>query len=105
MGESHRSYDACRLGSDGTDRLVALVTKAGPKRGLYGAKITGGGSGGTVAVLGTSQAEPVVRELAGRYEAETGLAMRVFTESGPGAAETGVLLIEPGELAGGRREP
>jgi L-arabinokinase len=93
MGESHRSYGACGLGSDGTDRLVELVTEAGPERGLYGAKITGGGSGGTIAVLGTSQAEPAVRELAARYEAETGRKARVFTESGPGTAETGVLLV------------
>jgi L-arabinokinase len=105
MGESHRSYGACGLGNDGTDRLVALVTQAGPECGLYGAKITGGGSGGTVAVLGTSQAEPAVRELAARYQAETGRKTRVFTESGPGAAETGVLLIEPGPRAGGRGEP
>ena len=93
MGESHQSYGACGLGNDGTDRLVALVTEAGPTRGLYGAKITGGGSGGTVAVLGTSHAEAAVRQLAARYEAETGRKTRVFTESGPGAAETGVLLV------------
>ena len=37
------------LGSDGTDLLVELVREAGPAAGLYGAKITGGGSGGTVA--------------------------------------------------------
>jgi L-arabinokinase len=51
MYESHASYTACGLGSAGTDRLVALVRQAGPARGFYGAKITGGGSGGTVAVL------------------------------------------------------
>ena len=51
MYESHASYSACGLGSDGTDRLVQLVREAGPAAGLYGAKITGGGSGGTVAVL------------------------------------------------------
>lgn len=96
MRESHQSYSACGLGSEGTDRLVDLVTEAGPERGLYGAKITGGGSGGTVAVLGTSQAEAAVRELATRYETQTGRTARVFTESGPGAAETGVLLIGPG---------
>src|SRR5437773_1632713 len=49
MGDSHKSYGACGLGSDGTDRLVELVAAEGPERGLFGAKITGGGSGGTVA--------------------------------------------------------
>ena len=99
MYESHNSYGACGLGSDGTDRLVALVAAEGPAHGLFGAKITGGGSGGTVAVLGTSGAEALVRGVAARYHAETGRKAAVFTESGPGAAETGVLLIEaPREL-------
>ena len=95
MYDSHRSYGACGLGSDGTDRLVELVAAAGPRRGLFGAKITGGGSGGTVAVLGRSDAEVVVREIAGRYRRETGRGGEVFTESGPGADETGVLLLTP----------
>ncbi|MFN2416844.1 MAG: galactokinase, partial [Pyrinomonadaceae bacterium] len=57
MYQSHASYSACGLGSEGTDRLVGLVRGAGPARGLYGAKITGGGSGGTVAVLGRRGAD------------------------------------------------
>ncbi|HEY7236215.1 MAG TPA: hypothetical protein VH539_18795 [Gemmatimonadaceae bacterium] len=94
MYESHASYSACGLGSDGTDRLVDLVAAAGPEHGLFGAKITGGGSGGTVAVFGASDAEQFVRDVANRYAAETGRLARVFTESGPGAEETGVLRID-----------
>ena len=92
MYASHESYSDCGLGSDGTDRLVELV-KADHKNGsrLFGAKITGGGSGGTVAVFGSSDAESVVRDIAARYAAESGRSARVFAESGPGAAETGVL--------------
>jgi len=71
---------------------VELVKAFGPERGLFGAKTTGGGSGGTVAVFGRSDAENLVREIAARYGAETSRETRVFTESGPGAAETGVLL-------------
>ena len=56
MLQSHASYGACGLGSDGTDVLVKLVMEVGPERGLFGAKITGGGSGGTVAVLGADAA-------------------------------------------------
>src|SRR5438874_8217067 len=93
MYESHKSYGACGLGSDGTDRLVELIAAVGPERGLFGAKITGGGSGGTVAVLATSEAEALVRDLAARYRAETGRDTTVFTTSGPGAAETGVLCL------------
>ncbi len=92
MYGSHQSYSACGLGSHGTDRLVELVRAAGPDCGLFGAKITGGGSGGTVAVFGTHDAEAAVRDIATGYAAETGCEMRVFAESGPGAAETGVLL-------------
>jgi galactokinase len=91
MYGSHQSYSACGLGSDGTDHLVELVRAAGPERGVFGAKITGGGSGGTVAVFGTTEAESVVREVAARYAVETGRAAPVYTESGPGAAEIGVL--------------
>jgi galactokinase len=93
MYESHASYGACGLGSEGTDRLVELVREAGPERGLFGAKITGGGSGGTVAVFGTVEAEPVVREIAARYGAESGRVAELFTRSGPGAAELGVLVV------------
>jgi len=57
--QCHYSYSACGLGSDGTDRLVRLVQemqhgKPSKSEGgtLYGAKITGGGSGGTVCVIG-----------------------------------------------------
>ena len=72
MYESHASYSACGLGSDGTDRLVALAREAGVARGIYGAKITGGGSGGTVAVLADAGARDTVRDIARRYGAETG---------------------------------
>ena len=98
MYDSHKSYGACGLGSDGTDRLVGLVAAEGPEHGLFGAKITGGGSGGTVAVLATSGAEALVRDLAARYRADTGREACVFANSGPGAAETGVLLLEAREV-------
>jgi L-arabinokinase len=84
MYQSHASYSACGLGSDATDRLVELVREAGPRRGLYGAKITGGGSGGTVAVLGRRDAGAAVREIADRYAAETGRQPYLFTGSSPG---------------------
>jgi galactokinase len=90
MYAAHASYDACGLGSGGTDRLVELVREAGPAHGLYGAKITGGGSGGTVAVLGARDAEPVVRGLAQQYARETGLSPQIFSGSSRGAADFGI---------------
>lgn len=50
MYASHDSYSRCGLGSDRTDEIVRLV-RMGQAGGLRGAKITGGGSGGTVCVL------------------------------------------------------
>jgi L-arabinokinase len=44
MYESHVSYSACGLGSSGTDELVNAVRDAGPSKGFFGAKITGGGA-------------------------------------------------------------
>ena len=91
MYESHASYSACGLGSDGTDRLVDMVRRSGASSGLWGAKITGGGSGGTVAVLGRSDAGPAVQEIAQRYSAETGHAVCIFSGSSPGAWNAEVL--------------
>ena len=94
MGElmygSHASYSACGLGSDGTDLLVELVREAGPAAGLFGAKITGGGSGGTVAILGRADAGPAVAEIARRYREQTGREPYVFAGSSPGACQFGV---------------
>jgi len=94
MGElmygSHASYSACGLGSDGTDLLVELVREAGPAAGLFGAKITGGGSGGTVAILGRADAGSAVAEIARRYHEHTGREPYLFAGSSPGACQFGV---------------
>jgi L-arabinokinase len=93
MYQSHASYSACGLGSEGTDRLVEMVREAGPARGLYGAKITGGGSGGTVAVLGRKGARASVEAIAKEYERRTGHAPLIISGSSPGAAAFGHLLV------------
>jgi L-arabinokinase len=94
MYQSHASYSACGLGAEGTDLLVKQVREAGPVRGLYGAKITGGGSGGTVAVLGRADAQATVMEIAERYAGETGRVPQVFSGSSPGAAAFGHLRLK-----------
>jgi L-arabinokinase len=93
MYESHASYSACGLGSDGTDRLVALAREAGQSHGIYGAKITGGGSGGTVAVLADARAGDAVRAIARRYAGETGREAYVFEGTSPGAARVGAIRL------------
>jgi L-arabinokinase len=87
MLESHASYSACGLGSDGTDELVQGLAGAGAADGVFGAKITGGGSGGTVAVLARTEAAPSLAALSRVYAARTGRASRLFHESSSGAAE------------------
>jgi L-arabinokinase len=101
MYRAHDSYGACGLGSTGTDRLVELVRAAGVAQGLYGAKITGGGSGGTVAVLGASTAEPAVLAVARQYAQETGHSPYLFSGSSCGAAEFGIAHLE--RIGGGYR--
>ena len=90
MYQSHASYSACGLGSSGTDRLVALVREAGSATGLYGAKITGGGSGGVVAVLARAGSRAIIEGIAQRYGCLTGRAAMVLGGSSDGAARFGV---------------
>jgi galactokinase len=84
MVESHASYGQCGLGSAGTDLLVELVCAEGPAAGLFGARITGGGSGGTVAVLGRRDAAPAIARVVTAYERKTGYRPYVFAGSSPG---------------------
>jgi L-arabinokinase len=93
MYESHASYGCCRLGSKGTDRLVALVRAQEPAAGLYGARITGGGSGGTVAVIGRRDAAPAIARVADAYEQQTGHRPYVFAGSSPGVIAFGTRTV------------
>jgi L-arabinokinase len=93
MYESHTSYGACGLGSPGTDRLVELVRNEGPAAGLYGARITGGGCGGTVAVIGRKDAAAAIVRVADAYERATGYRSQVFSGSSPGVIAFGAQSI------------
>lgn len=92
MYQSHASYSACGLGSSGTDRLVELLREAGPSAGIYGGKITGGGSGGTVAILARRGANEQIINIAHRYTQETGLTVEILHGSSPGAVAGSVRL-------------
>ncbi|HOL93228.1 MAG TPA: galactokinase family protein [bacterium] len=94
MYQSHASYSACGLGNESTDEIVEWVRRAGPAAGVHGAKITGGGSGGTVCVLcsgvrGLQTAKRIAREFASRH----GRAISFFETSSPGARTWGVRRI------------
>ena len=90
MYEAHRSYTALGLDSAGTDLIVELVQK---EAGLFGAKITGGGSGGTVAVLGDQTSGAAVERVAAGYAKETGHHPYSFNGSSPGALAFGHLRL------------
>lgn len=90
---AHESYSACGLDTSGTDRLVELAKETGRDRGLSGAKITGGGSGGTVAVLGQKSAGHLIEEILDKYAMETGHKPYLFTGSSMGADEFGSILL------------
>ncbi|KAG5554385.1 hypothetical protein RHGRI_012048 [Rhododendron griersonianum] len=100
--QCHYSYSACGLGSDGTDRLVQLVQQMQHKKKsntedgtLYGAKITGGGSGGTVCVIGRNclRSSQQILEIQQRYKGATGYMPFLFEGSSPGAGKFGYLRI------------
>jgi len=55
---------------------------------------SGGGSGGTVAVLGRTDAEPAVLDIAHRYAAMTGHEPFIFRGSSPGSAAFGNLVVQ-----------
>ncbi|KAM0821317.1 hypothetical protein ACQ4PT_072325 [Festuca glaucescens] len=102
MYQCHYSYNACGLGSDGTDRLVNLVqemqhrkTREDGSPSLFGAKITGGGSGGSVCVIGKNCLESAeeIAEIQQRYKAATGYQPILFDGSSPGAGKFGHLKI------------
>jgi L-arabinokinase len=97
MYASHASYSACGLGCDATDSLVALVREAGPERGFLGAKITGGGCGGTVAVLGLRGAD--IGSIASAIAGGSGRPPRVFSGSSPGAAAFGAIRLSASPAA------
>jgi len=89
MYQSHSSYSACGLGSRGTQIIVDLVRAEGASNGLYGARITGGGCGGTVVILGRRDAADAIARVAAGYENITGYRPYIFSGSSPGAAASG----------------
>jgi len=62
--QSHAGYSSIGLGCPETDAMVEGVRALSPKRGLYGARVSGGGSGGTVVVLLERESLPALTRLA-----------------------------------------
>ena len=91
MYGAHHSYrDNCHLSVPEVNFLVESVRKRGPENGLYGAKITGGGTGGTVAIFGkTAALKEHVPQIAVEYSRRIGETPDIFEGTSPGAIEFG----------------
>jgi galactokinase len=91
MYGAHQSYRSnCHLSTDEVDFLVEAVRQRGSEKGLYGAKITGGGTGGAVAVFGKTEAlAKHIPEIAVEYSRRIGVMPDIFEGTSPGAVEFG----------------
>ncbi len=88
MYASHWSYgQRCGAGSIETDVLVNLIRERGASQGLFGAKVTAGGCGGTVAVLmaDNPNTHNVLNEVCEAYAQKTGQTPTLLCGSSPGA--------------------
>jgi galactokinase len=91
MYAAHESYrDNCRLSVPEVNFLVEAVRKRGPEQGLYGAKITGGGTGGTVAVFGKIESlKEHIPQIAVEFSRRVGVLPDIFEGTSSGAIEFG----------------
>ena len=106
MYASHHSYTHnAKLGDPACDALVELVRREEPN-GLYGAKITGGGSGGTVAILAATghdapqdvdeQVDAAIAAIRAAYHERTGNEADLITGTSDGAWRAGVADVPGG---------
>ncbi len=92
MLEAHTSYsDRVNLGCAETDTLVSIAMSQGPNKGIFGAKITGGGSGGTVALLCFGESKKTIDRIRREYTSKTGRHTQLMTGSSPGAWDFGTM--------------
>ncbi len=92
MYASHWSYrQRVGLGSPNVDMIVNKIREIGTEGGLFGAKITGGGGGGTVAVLCVGDVSESIEKVILDYKEKTEIDAGVLTGSSPGAAQYGCL--------------
>ncbi len=88
--QSHGAYAECGLGSVACDSLVARALDAG----FAGAKMTGGGAGGVVAVLGRAGDQHAVEDLVREFAEERGEVPHLFEGSSAGVDATGVRRVQ-----------
>ena len=86
MMQSHESYSAVGLGNESTDKIVEMVRDAGPGRGVFGARVSGGGNGGTVCILSYGkEGKNTVKEIYRNYKQIKNQKLFFFSGSSHGA--------------------
>jgi galactokinase len=80
MEGSHRSLrDDFEVSCDELDLMVALAKEIGFEGGVLGARMTGGGFGGsTVTLCRSADAEAIAKQMHERYQAQTGIEPLLF---------------------------
>ncbi len=95
MYQSNASYrDLAGLGAPEIDGIVNIAQKIGEQGGIYGAKITGGGGGGTVALLCYGDISTSLTQILSAYKLAWGIETETFTGSSQGAIEFGHIVWE-----------
>jgi galactokinase len=96
MYGSHWSYSTrIGLGAPETNLLVRIARQH-TAQGVLGAKITGGGSGGTVAVMldeAAAQGHDPISSIAREYEEQRGIKPRIIEGASPGARQWGARIL------------
>ena len=86
MMQSHESYSAVGLGNEFTDKIVELVREAGSDNGVYGARVSGGGNGGTVCILSyDNKGKQTVKAILNDYKKLVKKKLFFFSGSSQGA--------------------
>jgi L-arabinokinase len=85
--QSHVAYAECGLRSEACDDLVSRALQAG----FAGAKMTGGGAGGVVAIIGRPEGQCAIHRIMEDYAAERGGMPHLFQGSSNGVNASGVL--------------
>ncbi len=88
--QSHVAYTDCGLGSDACDELVSRALEAG----FLGAKMTGGGAGGVVAILGRSGDRHAIHSVAQKYASGRDGIPHIFEGSSAGVDAFGVRTLQ-----------
>jgi len=86
MMRSHESYSAVGLGNEYTDKIVEMIRDAGPAHGVFGARVSGGGNGGTVCILSYGkEGKNAVKEIYRKYKQIKKQKLFFFSGSSHGA--------------------